>query len=261
MLAPACPTCHALHHLLLEAEPDVVRRGVDARARGPGWGVLIALPEELGAETAEEAAELEAARERGYYVGVAPITALAQMVSEHDHHPEAVAGILRQLSRPAPEGQVHVLGVLDGCVAAVTARADPALAAARDIEAFAARRRAELMALAEPAVLRWAGETPQRAGSVFVVSAPDDPIVGRLHRGSEVALAAARADGAYVRLHNVADAIAALPLEHLDAGDALRVTQRLTAALPAGAIRAVLLHEGHVLVITQPAAPGCLGLE
>jgi hypothetical protein len=48
---------------------------------------------------------------------MAPIRALVEMVPGRSHHPEAVAGILRQLSRPAPEGQVHVLATLDGCVA------------------------------------------------------------------------------------------------------------------------------------------------
>jgi hypothetical protein len=62
------------------------------------------------------------------------MTALAQMVPERGHPPETVAGILRQLSRPAPRGQVHVFGVIDGCVAAVAARADPALAAASDVD-------------------------------------------------------------------------------------------------------------------------------
>jgi hypothetical protein len=128
MSAATCPTCHALHHLLLAAEPDVVRRGVDARTRGPDWGVLVALPEELSAETDKDAAELEAARECGYYVGAMPIRTLMEMVLGHGHHPEAVASILRQLSGAAPEGQIHVPGTLDGCVAAVTARADPALA-------------------------------------------------------------------------------------------------------------------------------------
>ncbi len=104
-----CPTCHALHHLLLAAEPDVVRRGVDARERGPGWGVLVALPEELGAEIDEEAAQLGVARERGHYVGVMSISALVEMVPGRGHHPEAVASILRQLARPAPPGEVHVL--------------------------------------------------------------------------------------------------------------------------------------------------------
>jgi hypothetical protein len=92
--------------------------------------VLVALPEELGAETDEEAAQLEAARERGDYVGVMPTRTLMEMVPGRGHHPEAVAGILRQLSRPAPDGQVHVLGTLDRCVAAVPAYADPVLAAA-----------------------------------------------------------------------------------------------------------------------------------
>jgi hypothetical protein len=46
---------------LVQAEPGVVRGGLDARTRGPDWRVLIALPEELDAGTEEEAAELLAA--------------------------------------------------------------------------------------------------------------------------------------------------------------------------------------------------------
>jgi hypothetical protein len=64
-----------------------------------------ALLEELGAETDEEAAQLEIARERGYYVGVMPVPALVATVPGRGHHPEAVAGILRQLSRPAPKSR------------------------------------------------------------------------------------------------------------------------------------------------------------
>jgi len=70
---------------LLEAEPDVVRRGVEARARGPGWGVFVALPDELRAETAEEAAELDAARAAGHYVGLMPIDQFIRMVPARRH--------------------------------------------------------------------------------------------------------------------------------------------------------------------------------
>jgi hypothetical protein len=62
-------------------------------------------------------------------------------------------------------------------------------------------------------------------------------------------------------LHDAAEAIAALPLKNLDAGDALRATRRLSAPIPVGAIRALLVHEGHVLIVTAPAAPGCLTLR
>lgn len=116
------------------------------------------------------------------------------------------------------------------------------------------------MAFAEPAVLHWAGEAPQRAGSVFVVAAPDDPIVDCLHGGSAVVLVAARVAGVHVRLHGAAEAIAALPLENLEADDAVRTTRRLVAPIPTGSVRAVLVHEGHILTVTAPSAPGCLSL-
>ena len=260
MHAPGCPTCHALRALLIEAEPDVVRRGVEARARGPGWGVFVALPDELGAETAEEAAELAAARASGHYVGVMPIDQLIRMVPRSNLDPGEVAGILGQLRRAPPEGQVHVLATLRGCVAAITARADPAIAAARDLEAARVRRIAELLALAEPEVLRRAEEEARRTGSVFVVAGPDDPVVRRLRGAAEADQVAARAGGVYVSLHSAADAVAALPLEGLDAEDALRLTRRLTTPMPHGSVRAVAVHDGHITIVTSAAAPGCLAL-
>ena len=133
MRIPSCPHTLALHRLLLAAEPDVVRRGFDARTRGPAWGVLVALPEELGAETAEEAAELAAAREPGFYVGVIPVVALLKMVpAEGD---PALAAIRHQLSQPAAEDQVHVLGILGDAVATVTVHATAELVAQRNAEA------------------------------------------------------------------------------------------------------------------------------
>ncbi len=69
-------------------------------------GVLVALPEELSAETDEEAAQFEVARERGHYVGVMPIPALVATVPDRGHHPEAVvstvAGICVHPVKTAP---------------------------------------------------------------------------------------------------------------------------------------------------------------
>src|SRR5580692_5472212 len=73
---PACPTCHDIIHLMIAAEPDAVRCAVLAQARGPGFGVAVAVPEQLMAETAEERALLEVARSVGYYVSVEPIEGL-----------------------------------------------------------------------------------------------------------------------------------------------------------------------------------------
>ena len=209
--------------------------------------MLVALPEELGAETDEDAAELEAARERGYYVGAMPIRMLMEIVRERGHHPETVAGILRQLSGSALEGHIHVLEALDGCVVAISTRGNPALVAARDLETVATQRHDALMALAEPAVLRLAGEAPQRAGSVSLISAPDDPVVSYLHGESEVVRAATYVADVYVRRHEAAEAIAALPLKNLGRDNALRATRRLMAPIPAGSIRAVILHEGEAV--------------
>jgi hypothetical protein len=250
-----------LRELLVEAEPDVVRRGVEARARGPGFGVLVARPEALGAETPEEAAALDAARASGHYVGVMPLDKLVGMIPSSDLDPHEVTGIVRQLRSPPPPGQVHVLGTLQGCVAAITARADPEIAAARDREAARLTKLAELLSLAEPEVLRRAEASPGRMGSVFVVAPPDDPVVGSLRGATEAGRGAARAMGVYVGLHEAADAIAALPLDNLEAEDALRATRRLTAPIPAGSVRTVAVLEGHITLITARAAPGCLALK
>src|SRR5277367_2341211 len=261
MASHGCPTCAALHELLVDAEPDVVRRGVEARARGPGFGVLVAVPEALGAETPEEAAALEAAREQGYFVGVMSVDALIRFVPAEGHDPEAITDILRQAGRPPPQGQVHVLGALEGCVAAVTARANPEIVAARDREAERVQRIGALLALGEPEVLRRAAEASRRPGTVFVVVAPDEPAVGRLRGVTAEACAAARAGGVYVGLHDAADAIAALPLEGLEAEDGLRATRRLTAPIPDGSVRVVAVNDGHITFVTSRAAPGCLALK
>jgi hypothetical protein len=256
MDSPGCPTCHALRDLLVAAEPDVVRRGVEARAKGPGYGVLVALPEDLGAETPEEAVALAEARAVGWFVGVLPIAALVRMVPAQGHDLDLIAGILRQLQRPPPEGQVHVLGLLEGCVATVTARADPAIVAARDLEALRLRRVGELLALAEPSVLARAAEQAQRPGSVFFVAEPGDPAALRLRRGP-----AAGGDRVYVGLVTAADAVAALPLEGLETDDALRAMRRLTSPIPEGSVRAVAVFDGHITMVTSRAAPGCLAID
>src|SRR5262249_10215175 len=115
MHSPACPTCRAVHALLIDAEPFVVRRGVEALARGPGFGVLVAMPDELGAETDEEEADLVAARATGRYVGVMSIDKLIQMIPSRDLDPDEVTAILRQLRGPPPAGQVHVVCTFQGC--------------------------------------------------------------------------------------------------------------------------------------------------
>jgi hypothetical protein len=64
-----------------------------------------------------------------------------------------------------------------------------------------------------------------------------------------------------VRLHDAAVAIAALPLENVDADDAVGATRRLTEPIPPGSIRVVLVHEGHLVVVTSSTAPGCLAVR
>jgi hypothetical protein len=257
---PPCPTCHAVYHLLVEAEPDVVRRGVEAMARGPGFGVLVGLPEYLGAQTPEEAAALEVAREVGYYAGVASIDELIRIVPEKGHDPEQIARILAQLRRPPPEGQVHVLAVIEGCAATVTARASVEIVAARDADAERIRRIAERLARAEAEVLRRATERAPRAGKVFVVVAPDDAMIARL-RVDELTARAAKNRGAYAGLHDVADVIAALPLEGLDADEGVRAATRLSAPAPEGAVRVVAVHDGHITVVTRRPEPGFLAIS
>lgn len=247
--------------MLIKAEPDVVRRGVEALAKGPDQGVLVAVPEDLGAETEEEAAALAAARARGVFVGVMSIDELMRWVPGDGHNPDEIAGILRQLRRPPPEGQVHVLGVMQGCVATLTARADAALAAARDRDDARMDGIARLLSMAEPKVLRRAGEAAVPATSVFVVGAPDDPAVTRLRGVTQSALEAARDEGVYVGLHDATTVIAALPLEGLETEDALRAARRLTSPVPQGSVRVVAVHDGQITIVTARPEPGRLTLK
>ena len=255
-----CPTCHAVYHLLVEAEPDVVRRGIEAMAKGPEFGVLVGLPECLGAQTPEEEAALAVAREVGYYAGVASIDELIRIVPEKGHDPAQIASILAQLGRPPPEGQIHVLAVIDGCAATVTARASAEIVAARDADAARIQRIADLLALAEPEVLRRAKGATPRPGAMFVVVAPDDEMIARL-RVDELTTRAAQRRGAYAGLHDVADVIAALPLENLEAEDGVRAAQRLTAPAPQGSVRVVAVHDGHITVVTRRPEPGFLAIS
>jgi hypothetical protein len=88
--------------MLLEAESDVARRGVEARVKGPGWGVFVGLPDQLRGQTEEEIATLDAARERGIFVGVMSIADLIRIVPERGHDPAVLTGIMRRLRHPAP---------------------------------------------------------------------------------------------------------------------------------------------------------------
>src|SRR5580693_8810355 len=105
-----CPTCHALHHLLLHARADVARQALQAAAKGPGWGVFVGHPDECGAENDEEAAALAVAREVGHYVAPMRVEGLVRMIpTRADLPPDRVAGQVRQLLGPPPEAHVHAL--------------------------------------------------------------------------------------------------------------------------------------------------------
>lgn len=260
MLDPDCPTCQALHGLLHEAELDVVRCAIEAREKGPSYGVFVGVPEELGAETPEEAAALAIAREVGYYAGVATVDELLRHVPEDGHDPDLLDEIRRRLCLPPPEGQVHVLVSLDGCVATITAHADPRILAQREREMRRVLRIGDLFERAEPVVLARAEAEAQRPRTVFIVTSPDDPALDKLPRVAEPDRAAARERGVYVALHDAADAIAALPLEGLEAEDALRATKRLLEPIPEGFVRAIAVYDGHMTTITRRAEPGCLDI-
>jgi hypothetical protein len=238
---PTCPTCHDIVHLLIVAEPDAVRCAVEAQARGPGFGVAVAVPEQLMAETPEERVALEVARAVGYYVSVEPIAGLLRWLPPKSHDPGAIAGIRRQLQGPPPEGQVHVLAVMDGCASACTIRADPAIIVARERQEHRERRVEELIALAEPAIRSRAAEAQQRTGVLFIVAEPSDPIVAKLTRTPPPGDAPF-----YLGLHSAPDAISALPLEGLEADDAVRLSEKLVRPPPAGSVRVVAVFDGHL---------------
>jgi hypothetical protein len=165
-------------------------------------------------------ARRELARERGAYVDLHQAAEAIAALPLEGLETEGALRAARKWATPPPAGQVrvvavHVLAVLDGCATAVTARASAEMVAARDADEARIRRIGELMALAEPEVLRRAPDAAARPGTLFVVAAPGDAVLGRL--GAEQAVAReARARGAYVGLHETATVIAALPLE---AGD------------------------------------------
>jgi hypothetical protein len=71
---------------------------------------------------------------------------VAEVVPERGHDPEALVGIMRQLRGPAPPGEVHVLALVDGCAATVTARANAEMVASRDADEARIQRIAELLA-------------------------------------------------------------------------------------------------------------------
>lgn len=253
-LSPSCPGCHAVAHLLQIAETEVVRHAIPALARGPGWGVLVAPPDELRSETPEEQAALEAARTgSGIYVGPSRVEALLQMVPTEGHPRALLAGMRAQLEALPPEGQVHVLAGVSGCVAIVTVRADPAILAILEREEAIADRIPALFGLAEPEVLRRAPEALGAVQVLFMVA----------EHGSEVAAAlggdpAGEAAGVYVGLHPMADVIAALPLDRLEPEHAVRALGCFTAPLGAGEVRVALAHEGHLVVVSALPEPGFL---
>jgi hypothetical protein len=103
--------CPALAHLFILAAPLAHRLIPTVLAR-PGWGIVVALPDVLCAQTAEERAELEEARARGVYVAAMPLELmLAWAAASKD--PRFARGLREQLLRPAPPGAAHVLARLD----------------------------------------------------------------------------------------------------------------------------------------------------
>jgi hypothetical protein len=208
--------------------------------------VAVSLPEQLMAETDEERVALEVARAVGYYVSVEPIEGLLRWLPERTHDAGAIAGIRRQLQGPPPEGQVHVVAVMDGCASACTIRADPGIIAARERQEEREIRVEELIALAEPEIRARAGEARERHGFLFIVSEPTDPIVPKLTKHLPP-------DDApfYLGVHSAPDAIAALPLEGLETDDAVRLSEKLVRPPPAGSVRVVAVYDGHLGLATR----------
>ncbi len=249
-----CPTCHALHHLLLDARPEVARQALQAHARGRGWGVFVGHPDECGAENDEEAAALEVAREAGYYVAPMRVEGLVRMIPTRADLPaDRVAGQVRQLLGPPPEAHVHALAVLDHAVLAfdvpVSQEAVDAFDAA-EAEASAVQR---LFDLSAPEVRRLAPGI-MRSDLVCVVTGPEDPLLDRVSRVrgaplDDEARAAARAAGVYVGAFSQGEAIELLPLEGLDAEDGARAVARLRQSVPEGHIRVALAYAGAVTII------------
>jgi hypothetical protein len=240
--------------MLTHAEPEVVARAIEALERGPAWGLLVAPPSQLGAETIEEAAAIAAAGERGVFVGLAPIHRLIAMLPGETtrHGAEQIADMVRQLAAPPPAGQCHVMALFGDCAATVSVRADPQILERLEDERAALARVEELKRAAAPEIQRRAPEALSRPGRVFLVTTADRPAVARV--GGDAAAAAER--GFYVGLHDAAVVTAALPLEELDAEGAVRAARRLAETPPPGEVRVALAHADHLFLFTvRPLGP------
>lgn len=248
-----CAHTDVLRALLIEVEPRVVRSGVEAMAKGPDWGVLVALTDELGAQNPEEEAEIAASADSGIYVGALPIENLVLFAKSTGSSPE-LEGLIAQLLGPAPSGQVHVLAVIDKTAVTVTARASAAMVAARERDAERIKKIHQMLQQAEPDVLRLAAEGARRV----LVVLPDDPILKRL---GQIEIETALSKGLYVGAHSGADLIRALRLEDLREEDAGRAARRLMHLPPPGRVDVIALFDGHMTRVTVDPRPGCLDRE
>jgi hypothetical protein len=248
---PACPHAHEILHGLVHHDGDVARAAVDAAAKGPEHGVVVADPSELGADTAEERKAIQAARDRGgpyvAAVTVAELRAIAEDAMKHpgresDHarcdHGGDAATIGRALLVPPPQGQVHVLGVRGSAIVLTAAHVDAAHVAELDRQERRHRRVEELADLVRPQIQ----DRDVQPGWVWVVCEDTEPAVAKV-RGKGTVLA--RSDGIYLALVRAADAVAALPIEGLE-DDPLGAAMKILAPLPAGSARICLLNDGHL---------------
>jgi hypothetical protein len=226
-----CPFCHARDHLLEHARPYVLRRAVEAAERGPGWGLIVGVPDECRAENEEEAAELVAARERGHVVWVLRVTEMMRMIPHAGHDINRITAIVAQLSRPPPADHVPVVGGLRGCFAYFAAPASRDAADAFDAMVTRDARGEALLRLARKKLARLA-PSALAPGSLFVAEPNDE-------------------GGVRVEFRSAADALRLLPLDDVDDGEL--AARRILEVVP-GCIKVVLSFEGGFSIVSIPLA-------
>jgi hypothetical protein len=222
---------HHLPHLLGHLRLPITRLAIDAQAKGPGWGIFVGDPDEMGAETPEEVAALEAARTKGAFLGLMRHEDLVRMLPASQAR-EVVLDRTRRLLAPPPAGSVHALAVLGHELATFDVPVPPIeWVVEEEREEARIGRIEDLLGLATPIARRRAAEGIP-PGSIFIA----EPEGG----------------GVRVAIRSAAEALEILPLDDVhDDGPAVR---RLLQPAPAGSMKIAVVFGGGFSVATLPIA-------
>lgn len=257
-LEASCPHCDSLTHMLIAAGAEVVRRGIEARERGPAWGLLVTDPARLpthleGTSDAEIQAMRAAQRHRLHVVCVVSVADLQRIVRAYGQgsvrQRHDVRGILGQLNAPPPPGHVHTMAANAACVAGITSYATPDVLAAVERQEAGEARMLELLEQGRRAALRMLSDRTRGSisGQLFLVCPTGDAILKRLQPDAVIAvLAAAAPSGVYVGLHRTGAVLRVLPLDNpgeYDKADAERIRDKLRRDPPRGEAWVVVVND------------------